>query len=69
MAGFEVTPEEFGLTVLKKMATTTGLEPATSAVTACHDLETKALTRSAKERKVLKTHRRELLLFPDCSHD
>ena len=30
-------------------------------------METQALTRSAEERKVLKTHGREFLLFPDCS--
>jgi len=49
------------------MAGTTGLEPATSAVTGYRDLETQAPTGNTKERKVLKTHRRELLLFPVCS--
>ena len=34
-----------------------------------HDLETQVLTGSSKEHKVVKTRRRELLLFPDCSHD
>jgi hypothetical protein len=32
-----------------------------------HDLGNQALTGSAKERNVLKTDRREFLLFPDCS--
>jgi hypothetical protein len=47
------------------VAGTTGLEPAASAVTGHLDLESQALTRSAKERKILKDHRREFLLFPD----
>ena len=34
-----------------------------------HKTETQALTGSAKERKVLKTHRRERLLLLDCSRD
>ena len=34
-----------------------------------HDLETQVLTGSSKEHKVVKTRRREFLLFPDRSHD
>ncbi len=49
------------------MAGTTGLEPATSAVTGYLDLEMQALTGSTKEHKALKTRRREFLLFPSCS--
>ena len=52
-----------------KMAGTTRLELATSAVTEHLDVEAQALMRSSKEYKVLKTHRREYLLFPDCSCD
>ncbi len=51
------------------MAGTTRLELATSAVTERRDLEFQALTGISKERNVLKTHRREFLLFPDCSHN
>jgi len=54
----------FSCNSLKGMAGTTGLEPAASAVTGCLDLEIQALTGSTKERKVLKTRRREFLLFP-----
>jgi hypothetical protein len=45
------------------MAGTTRLELATSAVTVQLDVETQALMRSSKERKVLQTHGREFLLF------
>ncbi len=50
------------------MAGTTGLEPATSAVTGQLDVETQALTGSTEEHNVLKTRRREFLLFPRCSY-
>ena len=53
----------------KGMAGTTRLELATSAVTEHLDLEFQGLTGSSKEHKVVKTRRREFLLFPDCSHD
>jgi hypothetical protein len=33
------------------------------------DLELQALSRNAKEHKVLQNHRREFLLFPNCSFD
>jgi hypothetical protein len=54
----------YSLAVSEGMAGTTGLEPTASAVTEYHDLEIQALTGNLKERKVLKTHRREFLLFP-----
>jgi hypothetical protein len=40
-----------------------------AAVTGRHALDNQALTGSTKERKVLKTHRGEFLLFPDCSRE
>jgi len=58
------------LACFERMAGTTGLEPATSAVTGRYDVYYQVLRSKSREHLALKgmeIHSREFLLFPDCS--